>query len=791
MAKLPSEVNRYLQNAKINPEEFNSQERLVLNKILSELEKTGDSNMLKSLWMEDYEEIPVSIDRFISDENYIGSSTNNGKDIYPFWKNMLRKVFNGRSEISEVILSGAIGVGKSSIACIGETYTIYKLLCLRDPSRFYNLISTDSPAIALFNITLDKGYGVAYKKIQEFCINSPWLSNHGMIAGRGKVFIPDKGIKIGVGSNQDHFIGLDIFSCVAGNTIIETENGPKRIDELEKSVVRVYSLSPDGERVLSDPARIVKTKTVTSIYRIMLPNHKIISCTEDHKFMMWDGSYKQARDLVYGERLMCSNGESIMINFVYMVSPVNISVYDVINANPYNNFLIKVGNHSIVAHNCFMDEMDFADNKDVSIDQSKVYESFQAIVRRINTRFMNQGDIPGVIFLASSVRTERDFLATHLEEESNNPRTLIVREPVFNIKPSNIYSGERFKVAIGTRFTNSYIINDEEENDYTNNGFDIYEVPVEYRKDFERDINSSIRDILGVALKSSGQFILEEKVNDGINKNVKNGFKTSDIHLGFDDQTSLFDYFDLNRINHILVRLPIFVHFDLSLTGDNTGMFAHAVIETNNTVDTDFNTHVKGVANNLQFIPIFGARISPLVKGEQVPYYKLRDFVINLRDKYNLNILGISADGYQSADMLQNFRIHGFLTSQLSMDKAPSLGYKTARTALNEGRVIMLDDDFLKTELIRLQENRRTEKVDHPVVNGSKDMADAWAGSIFNAVKYNEKHPVVNITRVTIEDVISAINSNNGHESAMLENNNPSIEDVYETIESDMFNFEM
>lgn len=31
--------------------------------------------------------------------------------------------------------------------------------------------------------------------------------------------------------------------------------------------------------------------------------------------------------------------------------------YDVINANPYNNFLIKTNGSCIVSHNCFFDEI--------------------------------------------------------------------------------------------------------------------------------------------------------------------------------------------------------------------------------------------------------------------------------------------------------------------------------------------------------------------------------------------------------------------------------------------------
>lgn len=29
-----------------------------------------------------------------------------------------------------------------------------------------------------------------------------------------------------------------------------------------------------------------------------------------------------------------------------------VKVYDVMNANPYNNFLIKTGNKYVVSHNC-------------------------------------------------------------------------------------------------------------------------------------------------------------------------------------------------------------------------------------------------------------------------------------------------------------------------------------------------------------------------------------------------------------------------------------------------------
>ena len=45
--------------------------------------------------------------------------------------------------------------------------------------------------------------------------------------------------------------------------------------------------------------------------------------------------------------------KSIKINYLDNPKPY----YDVINANPYNNFLIKTNEGTIVSHNCFFDEI--------------------------------------------------------------------------------------------------------------------------------------------------------------------------------------------------------------------------------------------------------------------------------------------------------------------------------------------------------------------------------------------------------------------------------------------------
>lgn len=52
------------------------------------------------------------------------------------------------------------------------------------------------------------------------------------------------------------------------------------------------------------------------------------------------------------------------IKSVRRIQVQDTPVYDVINANPYNNFLIKTGNTtSCVSHNCLIDEINFKSRK--------------------------------------------------------------------------------------------------------------------------------------------------------------------------------------------------------------------------------------------------------------------------------------------------------------------------------------------------------------------------------------------------------------------------------------------
>src|ERR1051326_6844338 len=99
-----------------------------------------------------YRESPVDVLTFLRDDQFLGKSTGNLKAIYPGWIDLIQEIFRNDSQYF-VVLTGSIGIGKSTIAIYCMSYILYRLLCLKDPHRFFNLAGHDPFAVSFFNLT--------------------------------------------------------------------------------------------------------------------------------------------------------------------------------------------------------------------------------------------------------------------------------------------------------------------------------------------------------------------------------------------------------------------------------------------------------------------------------------------------------------------------------------------------------------------------------------------------------------------------------------------------------------
>ena len=99
---------------------LSEEERKIALEILEQFSKQGSSNIFNDLLYEDYNEIPVDIETFLDDNQYLGYAWHDaeGKSkLYPFWRERLRELFpdNLTTSVNTFIESGARGLGNQKL----------------------------------------------------------------------------------------------------------------------------------------------------------------------------------------------------------------------------------------------------------------------------------------------------------------------------------------------------------------------------------------------------------------------------------------------------------------------------------------------------------------------------------------------------------------------------------------------------------------------------------------------------------------------------------------------------
>lgn len=195
---------------------LNQHERNLVIRALSDaiVDPAGHSALHDVLWEVDYHTKPVDIETFIHDPYYLGKVAS---ELHPKWKEDLYRVFGVGSPIFEWILTGAIGIGKTTLASIGLSRKLYEMSCLRDPPSYYGLLPESLIVFGIYSITKHQVADTGYFMVKGMIDTSPYFRldfpRH-MKIDSVVDFGPTTGKKIKVipGSQELHALGLDLFS---------------------------------------------------------------------------------------------------------------------------------------------------------------------------------------------------------------------------------------------------------------------------------------------------------------------------------------------------------------------------------------------------------------------------------------------------------------------------------------------------------------------------------------------------------------------------------------------------
>lgn len=371
--------------------------------------------------------------------------------------------------------------------------------------------------------------------------------------------------------------------------------------------------------------------------------------------------------------------------------------------------------------------------------KDQAYLTYTQLRDRIITRFGMRGSgylMPGRIWLDSSKKDESGFLEQHIKALYDDPKGHVVIHSIWEVKErAGIadYSGEKFKIFIGSQNMDPFI--PEGPGAFLNIPETLLiDVPVELREEFERNLTGSLQNLAGISTWGSQRFLsYEQLINEALCLDLDNIVQKPVIALDFiDDDDKLINYINVQNLPR---EKPYFIHFDLAYKKDRTGVAMTRCVGDVSVTRRSDNPMQKNVMSR---DPIFETPLALAVvprPGSEVPLSKMRDFIVDLV-RQGIPIAGVTADGFQSREIIQQAVKMNLMGELLSVDK-PRDRYDYLKDVINERRIRCVNHPILKDEWINLRDEG--DKIDHPKSDGriknavdSKDISDAVCGSVYN-----------------------------------------------------------
>ena len=395
-----------------------------------------------------------------------------------------------------------------------------------------------------------------------------------------------------------------------------------------------------------------------------------------------------------------------------------------------------------------LDEVNFKNGKNISMEQSKIFEMYSIILERISSRYLVNGRPAGMMFLASSKQSQYDFLENYIqkkvEENKRKPKSertfYCFDESQWNVLPASKYpSGKTFKIACQNPMLPNKIIEPDEETpeslkELEQNGYRIIDVPMELYDKAKMSLDNFLMNTAGIASTLASKYLHPSLYIENEYEHIERPFEKEVLEIGLKDKLRIIDFFNPKALGDSIIHKKLYMHIDTSLTGDRTGISCIAISGYKHQKKYS-DTGEEYDMNELVYRQLFTIGIQA-PKGDQISFQKTREFIYYLKKQLGWNIQMVTTDGFQSADLRQSLTLAGIPSGYISLDKTPD-GYETFKIALQENRAILILHEYqplLFAEFQNVERNNMSGKVDH-TIDGSKDLLDSLVGSIYSASK--------------------------------------------------------
>ena len=371
-----------------------------------------------------------------------------------------------------------------------------------------------------------------------------------------------------------------------------------------------------------------------------------------------------------------------------------------------------------------LDEIEFREGL-VHGGIEETFDLYYEILERIRSRFL--GARFTLMCLMSSIKNTRGVMAKWIDEGKHRKDTKVSQYAIWDTKfPDAVQEDGYFYTMRGTMRHPSRVMNEVEQEKIDagilspSAACEFVKVPNRYRDDFLGNTERSLMNLAGrISLGAETPFDDLSEVEDF------DLCPVIDIVAPLQGTKPLREqlpkeHFVMTGEGWRLRRYPGALrhsHLDLGDTGEGGITILHKEVGLN----------PDGKTGRIIYVVDFCIR---LVSPNRISLDHVRDFMFDLRDYYGISFATITADQYQSTQMLQKFEAVNFASfrnGRLSVDtnrqQYDTLSSTIAQDNLKIGRLGILKKQL---ESIYFENNK-------PRSTGRKDVADSLVGAIFNA----------------------------------------------------------
>jgi hypothetical protein len=370
-----------------------------------------------------------------------------------------------------------------------------------------------------------------------------------------------------------------------------------------------------------------------------------------------------------------------------------------------------------------LDESEFR----TGLTHGKVEDTFQLyyeILERIRSRFL--GSRFTLMCLVSSIRGARGMMSQHIEESQHRADTKISQYSIWDVKyPNAIREHGYFYVMRGTTRHPSRVMTDAEKGRIDRGvleapaACEFVKVPRIYLDDFERRTEASLMNLAGLA--SLGHDTPFDDLSEVEDPSLMPVIEISAPLQGGSPLRNQLpsEYFVRTPEGWRLRRYPgapRYSHCDLGDVGQAGITVLHKELS---------------VTGKIIYVADLVLKIT---SPNRISLDSVRDFMFDLKDYYGINFAVVTADQYQSTQLLQRLQATNFASvnvGRLSVD-TNRIPYDTLSALVAEGtlRTGQMRDLRKQLESVYFDDRGKPRALNF----GRKDIADSLCGAAVNAV---------------------------------------------------------